>query len=97
MDPGDYLTLSQAARLVPGRLAASTLWRWHRRGVRAASGQRVRLRCVRFGRRLYTTAEWLEEFSRRLAEADGRHYADDATRQVMDHAEADEWLRKEGI
>jgi hypothetical protein len=53
----DYLSLSQAARELPGRPHISTLHRWRQRGV---SGVKLQT-CVVGGRR-YTTREWLLEF-----------------------------------
>jgi len=73
----ERVTLSQAARLAPGRPSPNCVWRWCRRGVLARTGERVRLEHVRLGGRLYTTPRWLEAFGRRLAEADAAYF--DAT------------------
>ena len=59
------LTLVQAAKLAPGRPHASTVWRWCREGING-----VRLEYVRFGRRIFTSAEALERFASALASAD---------------------------
>ena len=59
------VTLTQAARLVPGRPNVSTLWRWCRRGLNG-----IRLEYVRFGRKIYTTSEALDRFAIALAAAD---------------------------
>jgi len=67
---GRLLTLAAAARLVPHRPHPSALWRWGRRGLRARNGTTVRLGLVRYGGRLYTTAEALEAFGRELARND---------------------------
>ena len=67
-----YLTLSQAAKTVPGRPHASSLWRWYAKGVKTPDGFRVKLRARRFGRNVYTTKEWLKEFGDELAAADQR-------------------------
>lgn len=75
--PDERVTLSQAARLAPGRPSPNCVWRWCRRGVLARTGERVRLEHVRLGGRLYTTPRWLEAFGRRLAEADAAYF--DAT------------------
>ena len=41
--------------------------------------QRVRLRHVRIGGKIFTTAEWLNEFGQSLAAADAEHFdLDDA-------------------
>lgn len=80
-DPADYLPLTHAARLLPatrGRVRASTLWRWSRRGLRAADDTVVRLRTHVLGGVTVTTRRWLAEFAAALAAA--RDHA---------HAEAD--------
>lgn len=99
MDAKDYLTLSQAARQVPGRPAAGTLWRWCRRGLKVRDGRHIRLRHVRIGGRLYTTLDWIEEFGRQLAEADIRsQQVAHANRLcVPSHLEAEEMLAEEGL
>ena len=78
-DPGapaaeEHITLSQAAKLAPGRPSSNCVWRWCREGVKAASGTRVRLKHVRFGSRIYTTRQWLNDFGLALAEADAVHF-----------------------
>jgi hypothetical protein len=70
----DYLTLTEAANLTPGRPSANCLWRWCRRGVISRSGERVRLQHARMGGKIFTTTAWLEEFGRRLADADRRYF-----------------------
>ena len=37
----NYITLTQAAKLAPGRPSVNCIWRWCRRGVLARSGERV--------------------------------------------------------
>lgn len=69
-----HLTLAQAAKLAPGRPSANCVWRWCREGVKAKSGERVRLKHTRFGGRIYTNREWLEAFGLALAEADAKHF-----------------------
>jgi hypothetical protein len=70
----EHITLTQAAKLAPGRPSPNCVWRWCREGVKAASGQRVRLKHVRFGSRIYTTRKWLNAFGLALAEADAAHF-----------------------
>lgn len=70
----EHITLTQAAKLAPGRPSPNCVWRWCREGVKAASGQRVRLKHVRFGSRIYTTRQWLNAFGLALAEADAAHF-----------------------
>lgn len=69
------ISLAQAAAACPGRrtaarLAPSTIFRWLSRGVRAASGDRVRLEAVRLGGRWVTSSEALARFVRRLTSPD---------------------------
>lgn len=70
----EHITLSQAAKLAPGRPSSNCVWRWCREGVKAASGERVHLKHVRFGSRIYTTQQWLHDFGHALAEADAAHF-----------------------
>ena len=51
-----YLTLAEAAQLLPHRPAASTLWRWSVKGfyIRAVD-EIIRLQHVHIGRRIFTT------------------------------------------
>ena len=72
------LTLSQAARRVPPypdgkHVSPSTVWRWIVHGVRG-----VKLESYPIGRRLFTTAEAIERFSRRLREAHDQAHRVDA-------------------
>ena len=59
------LTFSAAARSLPGRPHPSTIWRWHRVGVRG-----IRLEAVRLGGRYITSQEALDRFAARLSESD---------------------------
>jgi len=74
MHDGQYITLHEAAKLVPGGTSANCIWRWARKGVIARSGERVRLQHVRIGGKLFTTAEWLTQFGLALAEADASYF-----------------------
>lgn len=69
-----YITLTEAAKIAPGRPSTNCIWRWCRRGVLSRGGERVRLQHVRIGGMIYTTAAWLEEFGRKLADADARYF-----------------------
>lgn len=80
----DHLSLAAASRLVPGRPHTSTLWRWCRRGVLARSGERIRLKHIRLGARVFTTREALDEFGRALADADAAYFADDNSRRARE-------------
>lgn len=70
----EYLDLTQAAQSTPGRPSTNCVWRWCRRGVLARNGQRIRLRHVRLGGRLYTRRSWLDEFGQALADADASYF-----------------------
>ncbi len=70
----EHLTLSEAAKIAPGRPSMNCLWRWCRRGVLARTGERVRLQHTRVGGKIFTTAQSLDEFGRRLAEADAAYF-----------------------
>lgn len=59
------LSLDEAGAFLPGRPSKTSVWRWCRRGLNG-----VRLEYVRIGRRMWTSAEALERFARRLAEID---------------------------
>ena len=39
-----YITLTEAAKVAPGRPSTSCLWRWCRKGVISRNGERVRLK-----------------------------------------------------
>lgn len=53
-------------------VAPSTVWRWIRRGVRAADGSIIRLDYVRLGRRILIEPEAIERFAAAVADADRR-------------------------
>jgi len=63
----EHITLTQAANLAPGRPTLNCVWRWCREGIKAASGDRVRLKHTRFGSRIFTTRQWLNDFGQALA------------------------------
>ncbi len=75
MSEGDFLTLSQAAKLLPARPHATAVWRWARCGLLGRNGERVFLRHVRLGRTLYTKVAWIEAFGKGVAAADACHFA----------------------
>ena len=63
----NLITISEAARRLPGRVAFSTIWRWALQGVRC-----VRLETTVIGGRRYTSIEAMQRFSERcLAAANG--------------------------
>src|ERR1043166_639816 len=68
----EYFGLSGAARrfCIDGKAVhASTVFRWMKDGI-SRGGHRVRLGYVRMGRRLATTQEHIDAFTRELAAAD---------------------------
>ena len=65
-----HLTLSQASKITPGRPSTNCIWRWCRYGVLSRTGERVYLQHIRVGGKVFTRAEWIEDFGRTLAEAD---------------------------
>ena len=65
----EKLTLVQAAKQIPGRPHASTLWRHINKGFVAADGSRIYLEHLRYGRRIFTSREAIERFAKRIAEA----------------------------
>lgn len=77
-----YISLGDAAARAPGGVSANCVWRWCRNGVRGRNGDRIRLQHRRFGGRLYTRAEWIDEFTRIITEADQAHF--DAKRRAGD-------------
>ncbi len=70
----ELLTLTQAAKIAPGRPSSNCLWRWCRRGVLSRAGDRVYLQHIRVGGMVYTRSDWLEEFGQTLAEADAAYF-----------------------
>lgn len=70
----EHITLTEAAKIAPGRPSTNCMWRWCRRGVLARTGQRVRLQHIRVGGKIFTTPAWLEEFGRRLADTDAAYF-----------------------
>ena len=70
----EFITLSEAARLVPGRPTACAVWRWCRVGVKIKNGDRIKLHHVRFGGRLFTTEAALRQFSIDAAAGDEAYF-----------------------
>lgn len=70
----EHISLTEAAKIAPGRPSTNCIWRWCRRGVLSRGSERVRLQHLRIGGKIFTTARWLEEFGRALAEADARYF-----------------------
>ncbi len=72
--PSDALSLSEAAKAIPGRPHVSTLWRWATRGVRG-----VRLRTFVIGGRRFTDVAAIEEFIRRTTAASAIRCSDETS------------------
>jgi hypothetical protein len=61
----EMLTLSGAAKRLPNRPSASSLWRWCRKGIRGH-----RLEYIRIGSKIFTTFGALNRFFSVLADSD---------------------------
>ena len=73
------LDCTEARNHIPRRRGAarihpSTVHRWMRRGIRARSGHRIRLECLRVGSRLLTSEEALTRFFEEVAKADAEYF-----------------------
>ena len=79
-DSESKITLGEAAKLAPGQPHASAVWRWCRKGIKAAGGRRIFLEHSRFGRRVFTSREAVARFGRALADADAEHFLRDDNR-----------------
>ncbi len=95
----DVVSLADAAKLLPTRPHVSTMWRWHRRGVRG-----IRLETAVLGGKRYTSREAIQRFVSRTTEAHDRGGAAPAKlihetmrqrRAAIERAERD--LEKAGI
>ncbi|HUT58012.1 MAG TPA: DUF1580 domain-containing protein [Phycisphaerae bacterium] len=101
----NYVSLAEAAELLPSRPAVSTVWRWCVKGIHVRrTGQIVKLRCVFVGRKMFTTPDSVEEFIHRLTAARMGRFEplidtkpSPHARPAMTMAEVDEILREAGI
>lgn len=71
----DYLTLTQASAVTPGRPSPSAMWRWARKGVKARTGERILMRHVRAGGRVFVTRAWILDFVEALASRDSEYFS----------------------
>lgn len=71
---GALISITELAKLVPGRPSTNCVWRWCRKGVRSRNGERVRLQHVRIGGKIFSKTDWLNEFGAKLAESDTRYF-----------------------
>ena len=101
----DYITLNEAAEMVPTKPCHGTIWRWCARGIYVRRADEVvRMRFVRIGRKYFTKADWVDEFIHRLTAATLKAHEHwlagspglrrDRLRQL---AEADDILNRAGI
>lgn len=88
------LSLTDAAKALPGRPNITTVWRWRSRGVRG-----VKLETVLCGGRRFTSLEALARFHERVtAAADGEPVASRSNRQrEAQQRAARQELMKEGM
>jgi hypothetical protein len=60
------ISFAEAAKLIPGRggkqIDPATIWRWSKLGVRARSGERIKLESFRCGGRSATSREAVQRF-----------------------------------
>ncbi len=78
----EYMDMTTAAKWCPGRPHASAVWRWARRGLLPrGGGDRVHLRYVRVGAKLYTREEWLVVFFTACADGDKDHFRQSSPQQ----------------
>ena len=101
----DYITLDEAAEMIPAKPSHTTVWRWCSKGIYVrGADQIVRMRFVRIGRKFFTKADWVEEFIHRLTAAtmgvQKQHLSfrpDLSQKRLQQLADADEVLRQAGI
>jgi hypothetical protein len=60
----NHITLAEAARLLPGCISPTTVWRWTRRGIVG-----IKLKSKSIGARTFVTKDDLEEFVRQVTAA----------------------------
>ena len=72
----EHITLTEAAKLSPGRPSSNAVWRWCRKGIKSRSGHRIKLDHIRAGGKIFTSAESLEKFFADVARADREYFKD---------------------
>jgi hypothetical protein len=86
------LTLTEAAKLLPGRPSTHLLWRWRTSGVRG-----VKLETVLVGGRRYTNRSALERFIERTTAAEiGEPVPHSSRQHARSHAAAKRELQATG-
>ena len=103
----NMITLAEATKLIPGRPSTNVAWRWCRRGLKARSGEVVRLKHRRVGGKIYLTEKAIGDFFETLAQADIEHFEQQDGFQnpnikpdKLKHdrlEEAEQFLKKEGL
>ena len=96
----EYLTLSEAARLMPRPVAPCTVWRWCTKGFYMRAAKKiVRLQHIVVGRGMFTTQEWIERFIGEMtaAKAAEREKKPGKFERLMELYEAESVLRRAGI
>jgi hypothetical protein len=87
------LTMAEAAKLLPsprgGTLSAAAVKNWASRGVKSAGGRNVRLRTIRVGRMICTTAQAIQEFCNSLSDDTGEPKAARAPEAAVAYLEAE--------
>src|SRR5688500_12408869 len=73
-DREKFISVEEAAKLIPTNPSPVSVWRWMRRGVKSRGGGTVHLRHVRYGGRLFTTEADVAAFAEALAQADAEHF-----------------------
>lgn len=99
------LVAAYNARVGAEALTWNTLQHGIRAGTRTRSGVRLRIPTVKFGRKLFTSLEAIDRWSRAVAEADSPVVVESAPskpasrrgRPSIDHDEVDRILDAEGL
>ena len=80
----ELLTLSEAAKAIPGKPSLVTLWRWVHKGVKNGA----RLRAIRIGGRRYIPRDAIAEFIEACSAIDVAEPAKRPTRTDKERAAA---------
>ena len=74
----------------------SCIWRWARRGIKSRNGKIIRLSHRRIGARLFTTRAALDEFFKRLTEADFEYFDSQDPHESTRHRQRTAKQRSQG-
>lgn len=92
-DSNGYLSMKEAATLLPGPPTTSALCRWANEGARIGS-ERVKLQTVRVSNSVYTRWEWVQKWmadcdaARAMAREAARERRRPKRKRIMSHAES---------